>query len=314
MDTHRLALFIWLWVVCVCVECLPEVRLSSRQQKEGQTSITINFYIDVSVNTTKDHVESYLGNVILQAMNDLRSFFALEDVYLYYSINYLMDDPNLQSALTDFKNTDYIYLDRAIDALTAYFIDGNPPDIVCLVTKSGIYNGDDVIKAYGYSKDKTLCEIVVSMLLAYAPSTAGYASRMLAEMIRDSVNPEQVPYVHQRYVPGGSFGETMKEYLRTCNQGFSNHKLPGEHTPPNQGPNTPPEKPELPPGPPPPPDTPDTKPPPAQPQPPVPPAPIPPVPPVPPETPLPPERPQPPDQSPSKPEEPPTSAPEPDYC
>uniref|UniRef100_V5GP06 Uncharacterized protein n=1 Tax=Ixodes ricinus TaxID=34613 RepID=V5GP06_IXORI len=43
-------------------------------------------------------------------------------------------------------------------------------------------------RLFGYSRDHTLCKSVVSMLLACAPGTAGYAGRMLSEMIRASVN------------------------------------------------------------------------------------------------------------------------------
>ncbi|EEC10429.1 secreted salivary gland peptide, putative, partial [Ixodes scapularis] len=101
-------------------------------------------------------------------------------------------EPGLKNALKSYKNTDYINLDGAIDALTTYFEGRSPPDIICLVTKYRLYNGDDVRNAYGYSKDQTLCEKAVSMLLAYAPYEAGNAGRMFSEMIRDRCVPTEI--------------------------------------------------------------------------------------------------------------------------
>uniref|UniRef100_A0A6B0UQI6 Putative lipocalin n=1 Tax=Ixodes ricinus TaxID=34613 RepID=A0A6B0UQI6_IXORI len=121
MDAHRLMLSIWLWLVCAYVQCLPKVRLSSRQQIEGETPITIDFYIDDSVNATKEEVKDYLRNVILTTTADLQSYFVVDDIQIYYWINYLKEEPALESQLKLQKNTDYIYLDGAIDALTTYF-------------------------------------------------------------------------------------------------------------------------------------------------------------------------------------------------
>ncbi|CAN7942110.1 unnamed protein product [Ixodes pacificus] len=313
MDAHRLMLCIWLWSVSAYVECLPRVRLSSRQQIEGETRITIDFYIDDSVNATKEQVDDYLHKVILTTTADLRSYFAVDDIQLYHWITYLEKEPGLENALKSYKNTDYIYLDGAIDALTAYFETRNPPDIICLVTKYGIYNGDDVRNAYGYSKDQTLCKKAVSMLLAYAPYEAGNAGRMFSEMVRASVNPTDVPNVHLRKLPQGSFKDRMEKYLSTCNRGFQHRDPPGDNMPPHPPPETPPGPPDFPevpdPNPPmhPPPPPPDTtdEPPEVQPQPPLPP--------VPPASPVPP---------PSQPDKPPNPAPEattpaepqPDYC
>ncbi|CAN8027144.1 unnamed protein product [Ixodes persulcatus] len=221
--------------------------------------------------------------------------------------------PRLEYALKSYKNTDYIYPDGAIDALTTYFEGTNPPDIICLVTKYGIYNGDDVRNAYGYSKDQTLCKKAVSMLLAYAPYEAGNAGRMLSEMVRASVNPNDVPNVHLQKSPEGSFKDRMKNYLSTCNQGFQHHGPPDDNRPPLPPPEIPPRPPNVP-------DVPDPKPP-IHPQPPPPDTTAEP-PQVQPQPPLPPVSPAPPAQPPSKPDKPPHPAPEatppaesqPDYC
>uniref|UniRef100_V5GHD4 Putative secreted protein n=1 Tax=Ixodes ricinus TaxID=34613 RepID=V5GHD4_IXORI len=152
MDAHRLMLCIWLWLVCASVQCLPRVRLSSRQQIEGETRITIDFYIDDSVDATEQQVKDYLRTVIFTTTADLQSYFVVDDIQIYYWISYLKEEPALESELKLQKNTNYIYLDGAIDTLTAYFERRNPPDIICLVTKYGIYNGDDVRNAYVYYK------------------------------------------------------------------------------------------------------------------------------------------------------------------
>uniref|UniRef100_A0A0K8R8A2 Putative p32 protein n=1 Tax=Ixodes ricinus TaxID=34613 RepID=A0A0K8R8A2_IXORI len=310
MDAHHLMLCVWLWLVCAYVECLPKVRLSSRQLIEGETPITIDFYVDDSVNATKEQVEDYLRDVILTTTADLQSYFVVDDIQIYYWISYLKEEPALESQLKLQKNTDYIYLDGAIDALTAYFERRNPPDIICLVTKYGIYNGDDVRNAYGYSRDQTLCQTVVSMLLAYAPYEPGNAGRMLSTMIRDSVNPQDVPNVHLQKLPQGSFKDRMKEYLSTCNQGFEHPDPPEDNMPPHPPPGIPPRPPTVP-------EVPDTQPPVYPPHPPPRPPPPPATPDTTPETP-----PVPPAQPPSPPEKPPNptpdatppAEPQPDYC
>ncbi|XP_040077818.1 uncharacterized protein LOC8031749 isoform X2 [Ixodes scapularis] len=303
MDAHRFMLCMWLWLVSAYVECLPRVRLSSRQQIEGETRITIDFYIDDSVSATEQQVKDYLHNVILTTTADLQSYFVVDDIHLPYWIKYIGNELALKSALQSYKNPEFIHLDGAIDALTAYFINQNPPDIICLVTNYTIHNGDNIRKAYGYSKDHTLCKIVVSMLLAYAPDTPGYAGRMLSEMIRASVNPQEGPNLYHRTSRGGSFKNHMKEYLSTCNKGFKHHDPPEDNRPPQPPPEIPPGPPDVPP-PPAPPDT-TAKPPEVQPQPPLPP--VPPAPPV---------------SPPSQPDKPPNPVPEattpaepqPDYC
>uniref|UniRef100_A0A0K8RMM3 Putative p32 protein n=1 Tax=Ixodes ricinus TaxID=34613 RepID=A0A0K8RMM3_IXORI len=313
MDAHRLMLCIWLWLVCASVQCLPRVRLSSRQQIEGETRITIDFYIDDSVDATEQQVKDYLRTVIFTTTEDLQSYFVVHDIHLPYWIKYIGNEPGLKVALEGTKNTEYIYLDGAVDALKADFQDQDPPDIICLVTNYTISNGDNIQKAYGYSRDHTLCKSVVSMLLAYAPDTAGYAGRMLSEMIRASVNPEEVPNLYHRTSREGSFKDVMKKYLSTCNQGYGHQGPPEDNVPPQPPPEIPPGPPNVPevpdpkpPMPPPPPPTDTTaEPPQVQPQPPIPPVP-----------------PGPPVQPPTQPEKPPNLPPEastpaepqPDYC
>ncbi|EEC10428.1 hypothetical protein IscW_ISCW019825 [Ixodes scapularis] len=90
MDAHRLMLCVWLWLVSSYVECLPKVRLSSRQQIEGETRITIDFYIDDSVSATEQQVKDYLHNVILTTTADLQSYFVVDDIHLPYWIKYIV--------------------------------------------------------------------------------------------------------------------------------------------------------------------------------------------------------------------------------
>uniref|UniRef100_V5GJ12 Vegetative cell wall protein gp1 n=1 Tax=Ixodes ricinus TaxID=34613 RepID=V5GJ12_IXORI len=149
----------------------------------------------------------------------------------------------------------------------------------------------------------TLCaRVLYLMLLAYAPDTAGYAGRMLSEMIRASVNPEEVPNLYHRTSREGSFKDVMKKYLSTCNQGYGHQGPPEDNVPPQPPPEIPPGPPQCPqkfrdpkpPMPPPPPPTDTTaEPPQVQPQPPIPPVP-----------------PGPPVQPPTQPEKPPNPPPE----
>uniref|UniRef100_A0A0K8RHE5 Putative secreted protein n=1 Tax=Ixodes ricinus TaxID=34613 RepID=A0A0K8RHE5_IXORI len=176
--------------MCTGVECLPKLHLSSRDQDDGRTTITIQFYIDKSVKANNEDVDKFLKTVIGQATSDLRShdYFNIQDINLEYRIKHHVD-PALEDVLRGYTNPTYMHLDGIIHELTAYFtahnINGNP-DINCLVTNHTINNGHEVRKAYGFSQDKTLCERPVSMLLAYAPYAAYHAGRKFTDQIRDS--------------------------------------------------------------------------------------------------------------------------------
>uniref|UniRef100_A0A0K8R7E0 Putative secreted protein n=1 Tax=Ixodes ricinus TaxID=34613 RepID=A0A0K8R7E0_IXORI len=197
--------------MCTGVECLPKLHLSSRDQDDGRTTIRIQFYIDKSVKANEEDIRTFLETVIRQATSDLQShvYFDVKDINLQYKINFHVDPP-LESILQGYINSDYMYLDAIINALTAYLIpsdkNGNP-DINCLVTNYTINNGDDIRKAYGFSRDKTLCERPVSMLLAYAPHAAYDAGRKFTDQIRDSLDPSEVQHYEK---------EKIKKYLRKC--------------------------------------------------------------------------------------------------
>uniref|UniRef100_A0A0K8REQ1 Putative p32 protein n=1 Tax=Ixodes ricinus TaxID=34613 RepID=A0A0K8REQ1_IXORI len=302
---------LWLWFMCTGMECLPKLHLSSRDQYDGTRTITIYFYIDESVNVTEDKVKEYLRAVTWQAKNDLKSYFLVPEINIQYWIRKLDKEPRLKDALNLDKTFPYRYMDGAIDALLSYFDNKEKkdnPDVNILLTDIKLYNGHDIHKGYGYSKYQTLCQSVVPMLLAYAPYTPYYAGRMLAEMIRSSVNPNNVPYVHNRR---GNFKETMEEYLSTCNNGVIHPDGEEPITPPEEKPTENPDHTEgpLPPV---------TATPPEEPPAPIPPAPEPPA----PQPPAPqPPAPEPTAESPPKPGEQPSPTPEPttttgvpDYC
>uniref|UniRef100_A0A6B0V6I3 Putative lipocalin n=1 Tax=Ixodes ricinus TaxID=34613 RepID=A0A6B0V6I3_IXORI len=254
---------LWLWFMCTGVECLPKLHLSSRDQYDGGTTIRIQFYIDDSVKADKDDVRIFLETVIGQATTDLQShaYFNVKNIKLDYRITKV--DPALENILQSSIIPPYMYLDGIIDALTAYFdtynMNGNP-DINCLVTNHTIDNGDDIRKAYGFSKDTTLCKHSVSMLLAYAPYAAYDAGRKFTEQIRDSLDPNDVQYYEQ---------EKIKDYLRQCNGSFGPEEPEVKPPEPPTPPVDPPERPDAP-VPIPTPDTPEVPPPPGPPPPPPP--------------------------------------------
>uniref|UniRef100_V5GWP2 Putative secreted protein n=1 Tax=Ixodes ricinus TaxID=34613 RepID=V5GWP2_IXORI len=176
---------LWLWFMCTGVECLPKLHLSSRDQDDRGTTITVQFYIDESVKANEENISNFLGTVIGQATTDLQNhdYFNIKDINLKYKIKYHVDDA-LKKTLQGYYNQVYMYLEGIIDALTAHFDTYNEngnPDINCLVTNNTIEDGYDIHKAYGFSKDKTLCKHSVSMLLAYAPYAAYDAGRKFTE-------------------------------------------------------------------------------------------------------------------------------------
>ncbi|XP_029851613.2 protein piccolo-like [Ixodes scapularis] len=314
MNTLRGTICLWLCLMYAGVECWPKVRLSSRQEKdEGTPTITIDFYIDESLNVTENKIKTYLQTVTWQARDDLRSYFLVDGINIQYRIKDLDKEPNLKAALNLDKTYPYKYMDGAIDALLSYFEEKNNPDINILLTGIELYNGDDIRKGLGYSKYQTLCQSVVAMLLAYAPYTPYSAGRMLAELVRDSVNPDNVPYVHTRRY---NFTARMEDYLSTCNNGTMPPGGEEPVTPPQEKPTDSPDHTEgpLPPVTAAPPEETPTPGPPAPETPtPQPPAPTPPTP--------QPTAPEPPSVSPSEPGEKPTPPPEPstttgvpDYC
>uniref|UniRef100_A0A147BTT3 Putative vegetative cell wall protein gp1 n=1 Tax=Ixodes ricinus TaxID=34613 RepID=A0A147BTT3_IXORI len=310
MDTLRGTICLWLSLMCAGVQCWPNVRLSSREEEaEGMCTITMNFYIDESVNATQDKVQKYLQTVTWQARNDLKSYFLVDGINIKYWIRTLDQELRLKDALNFDKRNPLAYPDGAINALLASFDGKSNPDINVLLTDIKLYKGNDIRKAYGYSEYKTLCQNVMPMLLAYAPKTPYSAGRMLAEMTRNSVNTDDVPYVHNRR--GSDFREKMKNYLRKCGK-VPEH--PGEEnpaTPPQEKPTDNPDHTETP-------LPPDTATPTAEPPTPAPPAPQPPAPQPPPPK---PPAPEPSEETPSEPGEKSTPPPEPttttgvpDYC
>uniref|UniRef100_V5H9G7 Putative vegetative cell wall protein gp1 n=1 Tax=Ixodes ricinus TaxID=34613 RepID=V5H9G7_IXORI len=302
MDTLRGTICIWLCFICAGVECWSKVRLSSRQEKDqGTRTITINFYVDESVNVTEDQVKSYLQTVTWQARYDLSSYFLVDRINIQYWIREL--DPALKTALNLDKSRPYDYMDGAINALLSYFDDKNNPDINILLTNITLDNGQNIRKGLGYSKYQTLCQSVVPMLLAYAPYTPYSAGRMLAELVRDSVNPVDVPYVHDRR---RNFTARMEKYLSTCNKGVKRPDGEEPVTPPGEKPTDSTDHTEEP-------LPPDTATPPEEPPAPTPPAPEPPAPNPPAPEPSA-ESPSEPGEQPTPPSEPTTTTGVPDYC
>ncbi|XP_042144932.1 uncharacterized protein LOC121835065 [Ixodes scapularis] len=186
MGTPCWSLCLWLWLMYAGVDGLPNVRLRSRQEPGVQEtpSITILYLIDDTVKGTEKEVETFIGFVNHQAQQYLGSFFHIKTT-LNNRTKYIEDDSNLQKLMESNKNKPYIYVEGTIFNLTSYFEKKTHPDIICLVTGYDIYDGNGVRKGYGYSEQTTLCESVVTMLLAYGPHHHTDISRMLAELIRN---------------------------------------------------------------------------------------------------------------------------------
>uniref|UniRef100_A0A0K8R8B9 Putative secreted protein n=1 Tax=Ixodes ricinus TaxID=34613 RepID=A0A0K8R8B9_IXORI len=192
---------LWLWFMCSGVECLPKLHPNSRDQDDGRTTITIQFYIDKSVTDDEENVKNFLKTVIWQTTADLQDYhyFNVKDINLKYKIDHV--DSALETILQRYINSPYMDLEGIIDALTDYLFTPNKngsPDINCLVTNNTIHNGHDILKAYGFSKDKTLCKHSVSMLLAYAPYAAYDAGRKFTEQIRASLDPSESALLRKR--------------------------------------------------------------------------------------------------------------------
>ncbi|XP_040066329.1 protein piccolo-like, partial [Ixodes scapularis] len=250
MNTLRGTLCLWLCLMYAGVECWPKVRLSSRQENDEESAkLRILYLIDTTVNATDESVKTFIGLVNTQAQQFLKDFFELKTI-LDSRTRYIKNDSHLETLMKDNNRYPYIYLDGTIYSLTSHFNEKNiHPDIICLVTGYEINDGDQLRKGYGYSSQKTLCDGVVTMILAYDAHHHYDISKMLAEMIKDSVNPVKVPYVHQK---PDNLTQSMEDYLSQCNGSFEQEMppdVPPKPTPEAPGtPGTP-----LPPGPPPPP-------------------------------------------------------------
>uniref|UniRef100_A0A147BGZ7 Putative vegetative cell wall protein gp1 n=1 Tax=Ixodes ricinus TaxID=34613 RepID=A0A147BGZ7_IXORI len=256
MNTRRGTICLWLCLMCAGVECWPKVRLSSRQERDkGAASVTILYLIDTTVNATDENVKTFIGFVNTQAQFFLKDSFQLETI-LDNRTKYIKDDRQLEILMKDNNHDPYIYPDGTIYNLTSHFDNKNiHPDIICLVTGYGIYDGGQVRKAYGYSLQKTLCESVVTLIIAYDLYKHNDISQMLARVITDSVNPNKVPHVHQKW---SNLTDSMKDYLSECKGSFGLEEPPeGPPQPSTEKQEvpetTPPSGPPSPPGPPPPP-------------------------------------------------------------
>uniref|UniRef100_V5GZA6 Putative secreted protein n=1 Tax=Ixodes ricinus TaxID=34613 RepID=V5GZA6_IXORI len=196
MGTPCWSLCLWLWLMYAGVECLPNVRLRSRQEPEVQRplKITIGFYIDGSVKETESNLITWMQNVKLLVQNDFIDYLGLP-IELSEQIINASEEPGLVEELKH-KNLDtYMQPDIAIPTLTNFFKSKQRPDIVCLVTNLDITNNNNVIKAYAYSSETTLCDSGVSMVLAYASYLTTHIAKQLYEEILKSIDPEKVPNV-----------------------------------------------------------------------------------------------------------------------
>uniref|UniRef100_V5GNK7 Putative secreted protein n=1 Tax=Ixodes ricinus TaxID=34613 RepID=V5GNK7_IXORI len=193
MNTLRCSLCLWLWFMYAGVECWPKLRLLSRNEDDGPWNLTIGYIVDDSLQSLdKKTMHDWIDWINKQTEYSLQSWFYFQ-IKLHYRIIHSEEVPVLMSTMKPYKNTDFIYLDRAIETLTNYFEDKKHPDVICLLTNYTISDGDWVTKAHGYYVQKTLCEKGVSVLLAYSPGNEGHAGSMLANIIMNSANPNEVP-------------------------------------------------------------------------------------------------------------------------
>uniref|UniRef100_A0A147BWX5 Putative vegetative cell wall protein gp1 n=1 Tax=Ixodes ricinus TaxID=34613 RepID=A0A147BWX5_IXORI len=255
MGTPCWSLCLWLWLMYAGVECLPNVRLRSRQEPEVQRplKITIGFYIDGSVKETESNLITWMQNVKLLVQNDFIEYLGLP-IELSEHVMNVSEEPGLVEELKR-KNLDtYMQPDIAIPTLTDFFKSKQRPDIVCLVTTLDITNYNNVIKAYAYSSETTLCDSGVSMVLAYASYLTTHIAKQLYVEILKSIDPVKVPGVH--HSPIDTKLDPLKKYLRGCGKEFPQPEPPPIPTPPST--TKEPETPEVPPGPPEEPETPET--------------------------------------------------------
>uniref|UniRef100_A0A6B0V7Y7 Putative vegetative cell wall protein gp1 n=1 Tax=Ixodes ricinus TaxID=34613 RepID=A0A6B0V7Y7_IXORI len=217
MNTLRWSLCLWLWFMYAGVECWPKLRLLSRNEDDGPRTLTIGYIVDDSLASLDERtINNWIEWTTRHTDYYFNSWFNFQIKLQYKIINKSLGEkvPVLMLKLKHNKNTDFIDPDEAINTLTEYFKDKKHPDVICLLTNYTISNGDMITKAHGYYTQKTLCERGVSVLLAYSPSYEGYAGSMLADMIKKSANPNEVPNLLFR---GSGYNKEMKNYLRKCN-------------------------------------------------------------------------------------------------
>uniref|UniRef100_A0A6B0VAY9 Putative vegetative cell wall protein gp1 n=1 Tax=Ixodes ricinus TaxID=34613 RepID=A0A6B0VAY9_IXORI len=242
MNTLRWSLCLWLWFMYAGVECWPKLRLLSRNEDNGPWTITISYIVDDSLKSVDENtMNHWIDWITKQTEYTLQSWFLFQ-ITLLHRIIHSDEVPLLMSRMKPFKNTNFIYLERAIETLTDYFEDMKHPDVICLLTNYTISDGHMVTKAHGYYEQRTLCEKGVSVLLAYSPGNEGHAGSMLANMIMNSANPKDVPNLHYRRK---GYDEEMKTYLRKCNGSLGLWE-PDINQPEIPPPPAPPSKPEEP--------------------------------------------------------------------
>uniref|UniRef100_V5H982 Putative secreted protein n=2 Tax=Ixodes ricinus TaxID=34613 RepID=V5H982_IXORI len=196
------------------VECWPKLRLLSRAEDDGPWTLTVGYIVDDSLaSLDKGTINNWIQLITTHTEHVLLNWFHFHIGLQSWIIHY-DKVPELMSRMKPYKNTDFIYLDGAIETLTNYFEDTKHPDVICLLTNYTISDGGMVAKAHGYYVQEALCEGGVSVLLAYSPGYEGYAGSMLADMIMKSANPHEVPNLLFR---GSGYREEMKNYLRKCN-------------------------------------------------------------------------------------------------
>uniref|UniRef100_A0A0K8R7P8 Putative p32 protein n=1 Tax=Ixodes ricinus TaxID=34613 RepID=A0A0K8R7P8_IXORI len=204
---------LWIWFMCIVVECLPKFHLSSRYEYADSFTLTMSYIVDDTlIDDDKTYIEAWLAWVAQQAMFDFQRVFHFT-LNLKFKITYLENKEDLKGLLQPNKIGTYVWPYGAISTLTEYFRGQSHFDIICLVTNLKLDDGDMVRNGYGYHGSQTLCEESLPILLAYAPRHHGYSSYMLLSLILDSISPGIGGSVFN--VPSDEH-DKLKDHLRKC--------------------------------------------------------------------------------------------------
>uniref|UniRef100_V5GYF3 Putative secreted protein n=1 Tax=Ixodes ricinus TaxID=34613 RepID=V5GYF3_IXORI len=131
---------LWLCFMCTGVESLSKFHIRPRDQ-DGVT-LTISYLVDdFAIANNKQTVDQWLQQVTWQTQILFHQFFGFS-LNLVSMTTYLVNQSDLISVLKHHKNSPFLSLDGAIDALTDYFSDKPRADIICLVTNLTLNDGD----------------------------------------------------------------------------------------------------------------------------------------------------------------------------
>ncbi|XP_042142709.1 uncharacterized protein LOC115317192 [Ixodes scapularis] len=190
-------------------------------KNKGIPNITIAYALDSNVDKTEvtEWLQIVQEKAQAQLSGTLSAQVRLENVRIWTPRSGLLD------VLRQVTRDGMLYPLQALHGMRIFFSMSYNPDIICLVTKATIGDGDRLPHIPGYGVYKTLCEREVPLLLYYNKEDPEFMGIMLSSLIFQSINRRRARYVDD-IEKLTSRPNRIWSYLRKCNKKYKSVSKP----------------------------------------------------------------------------------------